>query len=296
MIKPQLSIIIVNFNTRKLLSDCIESIYQTTKKVNFEIIVIDNNSQDDSISHLAKNYPQVKLIQNKNNLGFGKANNQGAKIAKGDFLLFLNSDTILNPDCLDYFFSDLKLDKNTIYAAKLLNKDNSIQPSAGFSPTINRIKNQMLFLDDLPFFANSQKYQQSNPDFYTKNQEVEWVTGAFILMPRNLFIKINGFDESIFMYGEEVDLCFRAIKAGASVKFLTAPSLCHLKGASSQNGFEKSVIGEFKGLITFYKKHFPDKIKLLKFYLKIGALLRIALFAIIDFNKSKTYYKALKVI
>jgi GT2 family glycosyltransferase len=290
----QLSIIILSYNTRDLLTSCIDSVQQTVKNVDYEIIVIDNNSSDDSVFYLKKNYPKVRLIQNSQNEGFSKANNQGAKIAKGDWLLFLNSDTKLMPDSLDSLFSQ-KLDNNTIFGCQLLNGDNSLQPSAGYFPTLTRVIAQMFFLDDLPLVKKIIKsYQQTNSSFYQRNQDVDWVTGAFLLISKKLFEKIKGFDESIFMYAEEVDLCFKANNHNASVKYLSKPKVIHYKGASSKDGFTAAVVGEFKGLITFYSKNYPHLLPILKAVLYFGALLRIMLFTITNPEKVLAYQKTIK--
>lgn len=293
----QLSIIIVNFNTRDLIANCINSIHQTVEKVKFEIIVVDNNSSDKSVEYIKNQFPRTTIIRNNLNHGFGKANNQGAKIASGDFLLFLNSDTILKENSIDQIFKLSNFNSSTIYGCRLLNNDNSVQPSAGFIPTLPKIFTQMFFIDDIPFVNNLIKsYQQTNLSFYQKNQTVDWVTGAFLLISKKLFQDIKGFDENIFMYGEELDLCLRAQKNGAKIKFLTKPEIFHLKGASSKDGFQKAILGEYKGLIYIYKKHFPNKVTILKLLLKIGALLRILIFAIINPSKSKIYQKAYKLV
>jgi GT2 family glycosyltransferase len=281
-----ISIIIVNFNTKKLLQNCLDSIYENLKIKDFEIIVVDNNSSDGSVQMLDKDFPNVKIIRNKKNIGFGAANNLGVKKALGDQILLLNSDTVLKFPISNFQFSNNK----EVVGFELLNPDGSIQPSAGYFPTLFRIFLQMFFIDDLPFVKKIIKpYQQNDLAFYKNKQDVDWVTGACILMPKKLFEQVDGFDEQIFMYGEEVDLCFRLKKNGSKIVFDPSVKIIHKKGASSPDGFLSSVVGEYKGLLTFYKKHFPDQLLQLKFILKIGALLRILLFAIISPSKVKAY-------
>jgi GT2 family glycosyltransferase len=298
----QLSIIIVNYNTQTLLRQCLDSVYSQKVNFDFEVIVVDNNSKDNSLDMLNKYFTQVKIIQNKKNVGFGKANNQGAKLAKGEWLLFLNSDTQCQDGTIEKVMSKAleKASKNLgdiVLGCKLLNNDNSTQASAGFFPTLEKVALQMLFLDDLPFVKSIFKpYQQSQVQFYSKDQEVDWVTGAFLLLPNNLFQKVKGFDESIFMYGEEIDLCYRLKKEGARICYLASPALYHHKGGSSPDGFRSAVVGEYKGLVSFYKKHYPKKTIFLKIALFTGALLRRLVFGIIDQEKGVAYSDALKVL
>jgi GT2 family glycosyltransferase len=298
----QLSIIIVNYNTDKLLKQCLDSVYLQRVNFDFEVIVVDNNSTDKSLEMLSKYFTQVKIISNTKNVGFGKANNQGAKLAKGRWLLFLNSDTQCPDGTLDKVMRQAiaKSSKNSgdvVVGCRLLNSNNSIQASAGFFPTIERVALQMFFLDDLPFVKSIFKpYQQNQVQFYSKDQEVDWVTGAFLLLPNDLFKKVHGFDESIFMYGEEIDLCYRLKKEGARICYVDSPALYHHKGGSSANGFKSAVVGEYKGLVSFYKKHYPKKIIFLKLTLFTGALLRRLVFGIIDQEKGVAYSDALKVL
>ena len=291
--KPQLSIIIVNYNTADLTLSCLASINKYLDLSQIEIILVDNKSKDNSIKLISEKFPSVKIISNPENYGFGKANNIGAQKACGNYLLFLNSDTKFTSNALTPLLA--KADPQTIYGIKLLNANGSLQPSAGYFPTLRRLVNQMFFIDDLSIFSLT-KYQQTEKSFYQKDHWVDWVTGAFIFIPKQIFNQIHGFDDKIFMYGEEVDLCYRAKQIGAKVKYLSLPKIYHLKGGSSRNGFERAILGEFKGLVTFYKKHWPAKLPQLKFILKLGALLRILVFAIINCDKSKTYFKAYKTI
>lgn len=292
-----LSIIIVNFNTYRLTLNCLQSIYNQVDIDDFEVILVDNASIDNSVELIQQKYPQVKIIQNTKNYGFGKANNQGIKKASGSWLMLLNSDTILPQGTLVQLLTYIKDENNSVIGIKTLNKDDSIQPSAGFFPTLFRLFNQMFFIDDLPGIKKILKpYQQNNLAFYQRNQIVDWVMGSCMLIPKKYYELVGGFDEQIFMYGEEVDLCYRLQKKGLEIKYLTSPYIYHLKGASSKDGFNSAIIGEYKGLITFYRKHFPNKLSSLKFILWCGALLRAILFAMISPKKVDAYKKALKVI
>jgi len=297
----ELSIIIVNFNTRQLLFNCLKSIFTETKNISYEVIIVDNGSTDDSLSFVKKHFPQVKIITNKKNLGFAKASNQGVTIAKGKYLLFLNSDTlILNKAIEKSLKFIIKNPQINILGCRLLNKDRSIQPSIGFFPQLKQLFLMMFFLDDIPFINRLMKpYQQSRIDFYCKTQEVDWVTGAFLLLSKKVINKIGGFDEDFFMYNEEVDFCYRAKKEGFKVWFYHEPEIIHLKGKSSQEGFKTAVLGEYQGLEKFYKKYQSSLAnQQLRFLLKFGALLRIVVFGILkqDKYKQKTYEEAFKLV
>ncbi|PIP52873.1 glycosyl transferase family 2 [Candidatus Beckwithbacteria bacterium CG23_combo_of_CG06-09_8_20_14_all_34_8] len=294
---PYLSIIIVNFNTYKLITNCLDSIINQNCSKNIEIIVVDNASSDDSVKLIKESYPLVKIIENNDNLGFGKANNQGVAQARGTWIMLLNSDTIIPKGTINDLITKLKDQKNEIIGIKLLNQNNTIQPSAGYFPSLSKIIMQMLFIDDLPLIKRIIKpYQQNTSSFYNDNHEVDWVTGACILMLKNNYDFVGGFDEKIFMYGEEVDLCYRLKQNGCGVKYWAEPFIYHLKGASSVDGFKAAIIGEFQGLITFYQKHYSQNLKILKIILGLGALLRVIVFGMISPNKVTVYKQALKII
>ena len=182
MINPLLSIIIVSFNTSKITIDCLESILKdkgltfdldkisNKEQIPCEIIVVDNNSQDDSILQIEK-FKKVKLIKNKNNFGFGKANNQGLKIAKGNYILLLNSDTIILHSAISQSLNWLASHPEaSVCTAQLLNKDKSIQASGGFLPNLLNVFNWTFSLDDLPFINKIIKpFHPHTPSFYTRD-------------------------------------------------------------------------------------------------------------------------------
>lgn len=297
----ELSIIIPSFNTKRYLANCLSSIFHQTKKISFEVIVVDNASSDGSPQMIKKNFPQVKLIVNSKNLGYAKANNQGIKIAKGKYILFLNSDTIILDKAIEKCLKFMQKRKDIdILGCQLLNEDKSLQPSGGFFPQLRRIFYMMVFIDDLPFINRLLKpYQQRRIDFYQKVRQLDWATGAFLLVKREVINKIGGFDPTFFMYSEEVDFCFRAKKAGFNIWFYPKAKIIHLKGKSSACGFKKAVLGEYQGLKKFYQKHKPRwEMPILIVLLKIGAMLRVIIFGILkgDKNKKKIYEKAYKLV
>ena len=245
--------------------------------------------------------PTIKLIQNRTNLGYAKANNQALRQAQGEVILFLNSDTVILNRAIEKSLGFIKKREDVdILGCQLLNKDKTIQPSGGFFPDLRQVFCQMFFLDDLEFFNRLIKpYQQTRQSFYQKTQELDWVTGAFLLVRKKVLEKTSGFDERFFMYSEEVELCFRAKKDGFKVWFYPQAKIVHLKGKSSHDGFKKAVLGEYKGLIKFYQKHKPLwEVRILRVFLKMGSVLRILIFGILmgDKKKKGVYEKAFSMV
>ena len=293
-----LSVVIVNWNTKKLTTDCLSSIFKFTKDVTFEVIVIDNGSNDSSQKLIKARFPQVKLIQNKDNLGFTKANNQGIRISQGKYIMLLNSDAYLIENSFKKLvdFADKIKDLGAL-GPKLLNIDKTIQQSVGFVPNLPQVFYWMSFLDDLPFGYILKPFHIDHDSFYQKEHEVDWVTGAAILIPKNIIKKTGMLDENIFMYGEEVEWCYRIKKEGYKVVFTPESQIIHIGRGSSGKISSRAFIGEFKGLIYFYKKHkgiLP--LQLLRIFLKIGALARIFIFTLTGrVELAKVYVEVFKV-
>lgn len=217
-----LSIVIVSYNTKELLRRCLESVIQDT-----EIIVVDNGSSDRSSEMVKKEFPEVELIKNKNNFGFAKANNQGIKIARGKYVLLLNSDTEVKPGTLERLMEFVgKHPKMGVVGLRLLNSDESIQQSVYHFPTI---------LGAIREFWLGQKgvYEEYVPE---GNQpvEVEAVVGAAMLIPKKVFDKVGLLDERYFMYFEDLDFCRRLKRAGLKVFYLPTAKIIHHHGASGR--------------------------------------------------------------
>lgn len=246
-----LSIIILSYNTKELTFRCIKSVIEQCQKElaegRIEIIVVDNNSADDStsvISNLKAQNENLKLIQSKENLGFGKGANLGAGNAKGKYVLFLNSDT----EAQDNGFLQMInfLDKNpdiAILGGKLYNADGSPQPSTGKFYSLTNLIIMLLGLERLGFL-------RSSPN---KTQKVDWVSGACMMVRRDIFDKLEGFDENFFMYMEDMEICFRAKKLGFSTYFYPSLKLKHKSLGSSNRTF--AIINIYKGVLHFYSKH-----------------------------------------
>lgn len=243
-----LSIVIVSFNTEKLTRECLASIYRHLGKapITFEVIVVDNVSTDSTRDMLVKKFPQVRTILNDKNVGFGIANNQGMKAAKGEYLLLLNSDTLLLDETLASMLAFARKHPDSFIGPKLLNLDRTAQTSCGpfFSlPVVFAV----LFLR-----GDHKGWTRWSPD---ETRPVDWVSGACILGPRRLFLDGLLFDEKIFMYMEEVDLLYRARARGYRTYFYHTCAIVHVGGGSSTNKRKGPVLNIYKGFQYFYKKH-----------------------------------------
>lgn len=294
-LKPLLSIIIVSFNTHQITLNCLKSIFadkglefdlykiNQNDKIPTEIIVIDNNSQDNSVKELKK-IKNIKLLTNSTNIGFSKANNQALKIALGNYILLLNSDTIILHSAISQSLNWLSAHPEAhMCTAQLLNKDLSIQASGGYFPNLTNTIAWSLGLDDLPFFNSLIKPFHPHPPqfytreiFFTKDHQQDWVTGAFMLIRRSMVNITKGFDESYFMYGEELEWAYRMHQAlpQSQCWYLVGPQIIHLQGASALKKSDP-IIHEYTGVLAFFKRHKPHwQTVFIKKTLKINACLR----------------------
>ncbi len=293
-----LSIIIVNWNTEKLLEECLKSIFKHTKEVNFEVIVVDNGSTDGSTQMVKSKFPEVILIKNKVNLGFTKANNQGIKTAKGDYIALLNSDAYLIENAFKTLLEAAKSKNDkAVLAPLLLNENRTIQQSVGFFPNLPQVFLWMSFLDDLPLGQFFKPYHVDHDSFYRKEREVDWLTGAAMFLPREIISSVGGLNEEIFMYGEDVEWCFRIKKAGYKIFLCPQAKIVHIGRGSSKKIPTKAFIGEYQGVKFFYRQYRGFlALQIVRFFLKIGALLRIIVFSILGRKElAKSYVEAFKV-
>ncbi len=289
---PELTIIIISFNTKKITSDCLESILKSKISCSYELILIDNDSKDGSIemlrSYKAK-HPNIVLIENKNNTGFSRANNQGAKEARGKYLLFLNSDTVVLDNAIDTLYKKFINEKSKVGFAggKLLNPDNTPQSSTGPFYTLPYMFAWQFLRGD------HWGITRSSPDRETYS---DWVSGACFITKKDLYDSLGGFDEKIFMYMEEVDLMYRGKNKGYLTKFYPDAKFIHL-GSASSAGKTYPVLQVFRGSFYFYNKHFPYwQVLMLKYMLQAKAILAIIIGYLTN-NKYliKTYEEAYRI-
>jgi GT2 family glycosyltransferase len=292
-----LSIIIVNYKTKKITADCLRSIKASSDTISKEIIVVDNGSEDGSIEYLKKSFPWTKVYSSGGNLGFARGNNFGVNKAKGKYVWLLNSDTVINKSTIQTLF-DLAMENNSkIASCRLKNKDQTIQPQGGYLPRLSKLAAWMWFIDDLPIINKIIKpYQQRNLDFFKADQHPGWLGGTALLIKRDLYQKMNGLDKKIFMYGEDVEFCLRASHLKIKLDYFHKPSLVHLGQASGSS--RGAVLGEYKGLKYIYQKHYSIyKTIALRSLLLTGAFLRIIIFGIVlrDNTRKTIYAEAFKL-
>lgn len=282
----QVSVIIVNYNTKQMTNECIESIIAYTNGLNYEIILVDNGSSDGSKEFFEKKEGIVYIYSNEN-LGFGRANNLGAEKATGNYLFLLNSDTLLFDNSikkmLDFFTLNQNVLKIGALGCILIDDNKSMINSGGFFPcSKNYIKS--FFRIPVPIFSISLKEEY---------QLIDFVTGADLMIDKDLFKKIGGFDENFFLYYEETDLQKRIADLGYQNYLLTTTNIIHLEGGSDLGGktsnFKRIVIHESRN--RYLSKH--DK-KYYKKYVIVDFFMNIARFIISDYTlKEKiTFFKA----
>lgn len=229
----KLSICIVSWNTRDLLRKCLASIYKYPPSCDFEVFVADNHSSDGTPDMVAKDFPQVLLIKNKENLGFARANNQIIEKTKGTHILLLNPDTEVFERSIDILI-DL-LDKNPdagVVAPKLINSDGSLQRSCMGFPTLGAMAMRQLFLEALlPFNPYTKRYLMTGFK-HDRLAEVDQPMGACLLVRKEIIDKLGAFDPQYYMFFDEVDLCFRIKKAGWKIFFDPASRVMHHGGTA----------------------------------------------------------------
>ncbi|OGG24533.1 hypothetical protein A3A79_05105 [Candidatus Gottesmanbacteria bacterium RIFCSPLOWO2_01_FULL_43_11b] len=260
-----LSIVIVSFNTKKLLDDCLSSVERSLKDTNvsYEVIVVDNVSIDGTREMLKKKYPQVQTVLNSENVGFGRANNQGTRKAKGEYVFYLNSDTIVLNKAIAKLLSFARQHPKHFVGPKLLNLDRSPQSSCGPFFSLPVVFAALFLRGDRIGLT------RWSP---TRTRKVSWVSGAALMGPRKQLLDNLLFDEKIFMYMEEIDLLYRARKRGFRTLFYPKSVIIHLGSGSSTNKKKGPVLNIYRGLIYFYKKHHPSwKVRILLFLLKAKA-------------------------
>lgn len=254
----EITIIIVSYNVEDLLKQCIQSIYQMTKPELFDIIVVDNNSGDASVAMIMKTFPNVRLIQNDENLGFSGANNMALRQSSSKYILLLNPDTIILNNSIEKMLEFLASNENAgAVGPQILNPDKSPQKSCRKLPG---------FIDALFYisgigrvFPNARIFRSwLLPEFdYGKTQRVEYISGACIMVRKKVFDDIGLFDERFFLYSEDTDLCLRMMKNRWDILYFSVAKIIHYGGQSSNYHKNWQQAEEmFKSWLKYRKKHF----------------------------------------
>lgn len=277
-----ISVIIVNYNVKELLEQCINSIFSASAGLKVEVIVVDNNSFDGSVEFLKQKFPanpQLKIIESPINLGFAKANNLGAKEAKGDYLLILNPDTILQEDTLTRSLEFYKKTQGIgAMTCKLILPNGKLDLACRRSfPTPSVAVYRILGLSRI--FPKSKLFGKYNLTYLDENDtyEVDAIVGAYMLIKKDIYEKVKGFDEDYFMYGEDLDLCFRIKKAGYKIYYYPETSIIHYKGESTKKSSISYVNNFYGAMQVFVKKNLKTSFWLMNLLIKVSIFYRASM-------------------
>ncbi len=257
----KLSIVIVNWKTKELTAAAIASVFEQTKALLFEVILIDNNSADGSVEALRSQFPQIIIVENATNLGFGKANNQGMRLAKGQYIMLLNSDTVVLDRALEKMVAYLEEHSDVMMIGpKVLNADHTFQhacrrmlptPLSSFYHLFGLVK---IFRKSAR--VNAYKGYNREPNV---TEPVEALSGAAMMFRREVFEATGGFDERFFMYGEDLDFSKQVFDRGWKTMFVHTAEIIHYGGASSKKRRTKSIVNFYDAMWLYYDKHWGTK-------------------------------------
>lgn len=257
----RISVVIVNYNVEYFLEQCLNSVFDALKNVNGEVFVVDNNSIDGSVEMVRTKFPQVNLIANKDNVGFSKANNQAILESKGDYVLLLNPDTVVEEDtlqkCVD--FMDAHPEGGGLGVRMIDGKGKFLPESKRGLPTPAVAFYKIFGLSTI--FPKSKRFGQYHLgylDEYETN-EIEILSGAFMFMRKETLDKVGLLDETFFMYGEDIDLSYRIIKGGYKNYYFPETQIIHYKGESTKKSSINYVFVFYRAMVIFAEKHFSQK-------------------------------------
>ncbi len=279
-----LSIVIVNWNTRDLLAQCLQSVYETVRELEFEVFVVDNASSDGSTTMVKKEFPQVKLIENNENVGFARANNQAIAQSQGRYVLLLNSDTLVLPGAIDRVvaFMDQHWEVGAAGCA-VLNPDGTLQLS---HKTAFSIGNELVYATFLGRFVAQRMpfpkdvLQHGQKPFVSEYLAVDAVSGAFLLVRREVMDEVGLLDERFFIYSEDDDWCFRIRQAGWQICYLLNVRIIHYGGQSTRQESAEMFLQLYKNRFLFYRKNYGQlKASFLKWVFIAEAWVKLAAWA-----------------
>lgn len=284
-----ISIVIVNYKVKEYISNLLNSIYKAKHQFRFQIFVVDNNSQDESVEYLRARFPEVNYIENKENLGFGKANNQAIGKAKGKYCLIINPDTLVSEDTFSVLIRHM--DNNPYCGAagcKILNPDGTFAPESRRSvPTLWSSFTKTSGLSTL--FSKSKIFSEYYMNWLGEDEQVKVpvLSGSFMFWRTGVLKELGGFDERFFMYGEDIDLCYRIQKTDYYIDYVPSTSIIHYKGESTRKGDLRYIKIFNKALYQFFDKHHSSKYSFLFKFLIYSAIWIRAFFSLI-FNNLRT--------
>lgn len=250
------SVIIVNWNTRDMLRDCLRSVYEQTQQVSFEVVVIDNASRDGSADMVRREFPAVVLITNRENRGFAAANNQGMEVAHGRYVLLLNSDTLVLGNALatTVRFADAHPEA-AVVGCRVLNPDRSLQPTCFLYPSLLNMVLSSTYLYKL--WPRNRFFGRERMTWWDRNdvRDVDVVTGCYMLVRREAIDRVGVMDDQYFVYGEETDWCYRFKSAGWRVLFTPEAQIVHFGGGSSRQAAYQMKLQLYGSILRFMRQH-----------------------------------------
>lgn len=277
--KERISIITVNYNSGTLLMKCLESIFAQECSQEIEVIIIDNKSTDKSIEGIETLFPQIKLIKNKKNTGYTKGNNVGIRQSEGKYVVLLNPDTVLMRNAVQQMseFMDRTSDAGAI-GPKLINTDGSLQLSCRSFPSWrNALFSRYSLLTRL-FPRNKYSVEYLYTDWpHNEIKEVDWLSGACLMIRREVFEKIGLFDEAFFMYCEDVDICYRIKQAGWKNLYYPYAEVVHYIGCGKEKIPIRLIVNHHISMYKFYRKHYSKKRFLLDILIFGGIIINVFL-------------------
>jgi GT2 family glycosyltransferase len=303
--KIDLSIVIITYIARKYIEDCLKSLYSHKSNLNFEVIVVDNNSRDGTSEFVKEHYPQVRLRTLPKNLGTAGGNNKGIGISKGEFILLLNSDTIV----FDYFLDAMvevfrKRPEVGMVGCRILNDDMTLQSSMCHFHTLLNVFTRIY---PLHYFLPKDKWRglhRYHKSAYEKETEADWVTGACVMVRKSIIKEIGLKDERYFFYNDDTDWCFQAKKKGYKVMYTPKGSIIHFGGKSTEKTPVFFMEDAYKSQMYFFKKNYS----LFRFWLLkiiIFPKLLVGIFAVLfcplfwkksPFKRIATYLRLIKYL
>lgn len=284
------SIIIINWNTKEMLKECLNSIKKHTKNINYQVIIVDNNSSDGSIEMLNSQFKEFVIVESKENLGFGRAHNLALPYINGKYTLLLNPDTLLKENSIKTMIEFIEKNEDIgLLSCKLLNADGTLQSSYWNFPDIKEaVREAIVNIAKIPFDLT--KKINDLKQMKVSSKEIECVMGAVMLLPSELFLEMNGFDDDYFMYGEDMDICWIVRSKGYKVFYCVDTEIYHIFGQSSKQISYWREVKTSSALKLFLKKRRGEVYELVFVILKIILnIINILVYMLFSFNKEYRY-------
>ncbi len=292
------SVIMVSYNCRQYIEQCLQSIAASPTACSYKVIVVDNNSSDDTVSVVKSNFSNVQLICNEENIGFARGNNQALQIANSRYAMLLNPDTLVREGAFDTIVKFLDAHVHVwALGPAILNGDGSPQRTGIRFPSNWNFLVETLFLDRLfPYSRLFGAHRELYED-YSKPRAVDYVQGSCLVVRKEVIEKVGVLDERFFMYFEETDWCYRIKQAGGAIMFLPSAEVVHFGGGEAGHYNERRLLQYHQSLLKFYRKHYSLKrLFWLKVILSVRSFIRIIVLSLMALGRPKLRQAALSSV